>query len=68
MEWVAPVKDFWWLFMVLLDVIAPTQSETINAVVAAVLQMLMAFGGSRKDHGGAKWLRQTTWCGLQKNN
>lgn len=30
--------------LVLLDVIAPTQSETINAVVAAVLQMLVAFG------------------------
>jgi uncharacterized membrane protein len=30
--------------LVLLDVIAPTQSETINAVVTAVLQMLVAFG------------------------
>ena len=30
--------------LVLLDVIAPTQSETINAVVAAVLKMLVAFG------------------------
>jgi len=30
--------------LVLLDVVAPTQSETINAVVAAVLQMLVAFG------------------------
>jgi uncharacterized membrane protein len=30
--------------LVLLDVIVPTQSETINAVVAAVLQMLVAFG------------------------
>ena len=30
--------------LVLLDVIAPTQSETINQVVAAVLQMLVAFG------------------------
>ena len=30
--------------LVLLDVVAPTQSETINAVVTAVLQMLVAFG------------------------
>jgi uncharacterized membrane protein len=30
--------------LVLLDVIVPTQSETINQVVAAVLQMLVAFG------------------------
>ena len=30
--------------LVLLDVVAPTQSETINQVVAAVLQMLVAFG------------------------
>ena len=30
--------------LVLLDVIAPTQSETINAVVTAVLQMLVALG------------------------
>ena len=30
--------------LVLLDVIAPTQSETINAVVTAVLQLLVAFG------------------------
>lgn len=30
--------------LVLLDVLAPTQSETINQVVAAVLQMLVAFG------------------------
>ena len=30
--------------LVLLDVVSPTQSETINQVVAAVLQMLVAFG------------------------
>ena len=30
--------------LVLLDVVAPTQSETINQVVASVLQMLVAFG------------------------
>ena len=30
--------------LVLLDVVAPTQSETINQVVSAVLQMLVAFG------------------------
>lgn len=30
--------------LVLLEVIAPTQSETINAVIGSVLQMLVAFG------------------------
>lgn len=30
--------------LVLLEVIVPTQSETINAVVGSVLQMLTAFG------------------------
>jgi uncharacterized membrane protein len=30
--------------LVLLDVIVPTQSEVINQVVGAVLQMLVAFG------------------------
>ncbi len=30
--------------LVLLEVINPTQNETINAVVGAVLQMLTAFG------------------------
>lgn len=30
--------------LVLLEVIVPTQSETINAVVGSVLQMLVAFG------------------------
>ena len=30
--------------LVLLNVIVPTQSDTINAVVSAVLQMLVAFG------------------------
>jgi uncharacterized membrane protein len=30
--------------LVLLEVILPTQSETINAVIGAVLQTLVAFG------------------------
>lgn len=30
--------------LVLLDVVKPAQSETINQVFAAVLQMLVAFG------------------------
>lgn len=30
--------------LVLLEIVVPTQSETINAVVGAVLQMLVAFG------------------------
>lgn len=30
--------------LVLLDVVTPTQSETINSILAAVLQALAAFG------------------------
>lgn len=30
--------------LVLLEVISPTQSETINGVIVAVLQALVAFG------------------------
>lgn len=30
--------------LVLMEVINPTQSETINGVVASVLQLLVAFG------------------------